>query len=78
MKSVANKEMKFVAEDILLQEELVQIMPMVNEANAMSEELDQKMVYEIALISAQSRGLKEGRTEVGIFQTLCCLFQQVT
>nr|CAB3259098.1 kinesin-like protein KIF28P [Phallusia mammillata] len=53
-------------EDILLQEDLIQVMPMVNEANAMSEELDQKMIYEIALISPQARGLKEGRTEVSI------------
>ena len=49
---------------MLLQEDLIQIMPMVNEANAMSEELDAKMLYEIALISPQARGLKEGPTEV--------------
>jgi hypothetical protein len=39
---------------------------MVNEANAMSEEMDKKVKYELALISPQARGLKEGRTEVGM------------
>ncbi|XP_076810506.1 kinesin-like protein KIF28 isoform X2 [Clavelina lepadiformis] len=53
-------------EDMLLQEDLIQIMPMVNEANAISEELDKKMLYEIALISPQARGLKDGRTEVSV------------
>jgi len=58
------------SEDMLLQEDLIQIMPMVNEANAMSEELDQKMSYEIALISPQARGLKEGKTEVSSLRLL--------
>uniref|UniRef100_H2YJV4 Kinesin-like protein 6 n=1 Tax=Ciona savignyi TaxID=51511 RepID=H2YJV4_CIOSA len=53
-------------DDIQLQEDLLQIMPLVNEANAMSEELDQRMLYEIALISPQVRGLKDGKTEVSI------------
>ena len=39
-------------------------MPMVSEANAMSEELDMKMFYEIVLISPQARGLNYGRTKV--------------
>ncbi|KAL8576237.1 hypothetical protein ACOMHN_006160 [Nucella lapillus] len=51
-------------EDLLLQEDLIELLPMVNEANAMSEELDKKVKYELALISPQARGLKEGRTEV--------------
>ena len=39
---------------------------MVLEANAISEELNKKMFFEIALVSPQARGLKDGRTEV------CC------
>ena len=31
------------AEDLLLQEDLLKILPMINEANAMSEELDKKV-----------------------------------
>ena len=39
------------------QEDLISIMPMVNEANAISEELDKKKAFEIALVSPQARGL---------------------
>ncbi|XP_064648285.1 kinesin-like protein KIF28P isoform X2 [Lineus longissimus] len=53
-------------EDLLLQEDLVTILPMLNEANAMSEELDKKVKFECALISPQARGLREGRTEVKV------------
>ncbi|XP_035688755.1 kinesin-like protein KIF28P [Branchiostoma floridae] len=52
--------------EMLLQEDLIAMMPMVNEANAMSEELDKKCRFEIALVSPQARGLKEGRTEVSV------------
>lgn len=53
-------------EDLLLQEDLLQIMPMVNEANAMSEELNKKVKFEVVLISPQARGQKEGRTDVSV------------
>ncbi|XP_074659378.1 kinesin-like protein KIF28 isoform X2 [Tubulanus polymorphus] len=52
------------AEDLLLQEDLIEMMPMVNEANAMSEELDKKVKFDIELISPQARGQQGGRTEV--------------
>ena len=48
----------------MLQEDLIELLPMTNEANAMSEEMDKKVKFELALISPQARGLKEGRTEV--------------
>ena len=53
-------------DDILLQEDLIELMPMVLEANAISEELNKKMFFEIALVSPQARGLKDGRTEVSV------------
>ncbi|XP_072041898.1 kinesin-like protein KIF28P [Amphiura filiformis] len=53
-------------DDLLLQEALIELMPMVSEANAMSEELKKRVRFEIALISPQSRGLKHGRTEVAV------------
>lgn len=53
-------------DDILLQEDLIELMPMVLEANAISEELNKKMFFEIALVSPQARGLKDGRTEVKV------------
>uniref|UniRef100_A0A2C9KML9 Kinesin-like KIF1-type domain-containing protein n=2 Tax=Biomphalaria TaxID=6525 RepID=A0A2C9KML9_BIOGL len=37
---------------------------MVYEANAMSEELDKKVKFEICLVSPKTRGLKEGMSEV--------------
>lgn len=52
--------------DLLLQEDLVQMVPMVNESNAMAEELGKKVKFEILLVSPQARGLKEGRTEVKV------------
>lgn len=55
-------------DDILLQEDLIELMPMVLEANAISEELNKKMFFEIALVSPQARGLKDGRTEVSIIR----------
>ncbi|KAL5006291.1 hypothetical protein ScPMuIL_015097 [Solemya velum] len=51
-------------EDLLLQEDLILMLPMVNEANAMSEELDKKVKFDIALVSPQARGVRDGRTEV--------------
>ncbi|BFY98671.1 hypothetical protein BsWGS_01711 [Bradybaena similaris] len=51
-------------EDLILQDHLIELLPKVNEANAMSEELDKKVKFEICLISPQSRGLKDGFTEV--------------
>ncbi|XP_038044731.1 kinesin-like protein KIF28P [Patiria miniata] len=53
-------------DDLLLQEELVQLMPMVNEANAMSEELKKGVRFEIVLISPQARGKIHGRTQLAV------------
>ena len=53
-----------LTEDLLLQEDLIQMLPMVNEANAMSEELNKRVKFELALVSPQARGLTEGSTEV--------------
>ena len=62
----------FFSEDLLLQEDLIHMLPMVNEANAMSEELDKKVKFEVALIAPQARGLKDGRTEVNPSFTISC------
>ena len=39
----------FIIEDMMLQEDLLKILPMINEANAMSEELDKKVCFIIVL-----------------------------
>lgn len=48
------------------------MLPMVNEADAMSAELDKKVKFELALVSPQARGLKEGKTEVQQCSLLFC------
>jgi len=53
-------------EEILLQEDLLKLLPMINEANAMSEELDKKVSFEPVLVSPQARGEKDGRTIVHV------------
>jgi hypothetical protein len=53
-------------EDMLLRDDLVSLVPMVHEANAMSEELNKKVHFEITLVSPQARGQKDGRTEVNV------------
>nr|XP_006817089.1 PREDICTED: kinesin-like protein KIF28P-like [Saccoglossus kowalevskii] len=53
-------------EDLLVQEDLIEMMPLVSEANAMSEELDKKVRFEIAIVAPAVKGLKHGRTEVNV------------
>lgn len=50
-------------EAMLLREDLADLMPMVNEANAISQELDKKVSFEVTVVSAKARGLSEGRPE---------------
>ena len=57
--------MLHISDDLLLQEDLIQILPMVNEANAISEELNKKANFEVILMAPYLlHGRKEGRTEV--------------
>lgn len=51
-------------EQLLLREELIETLPMVEEANAISQELDRKVDFEILLLSPEARGLSKGRAEV--------------
>ena len=53
-----------LSDDLLLQDDLLRIWPMVAEANAISEELNKKCKFEITLVAPQARGKDEGRTEV--------------
>ena len=53
---------------MLLQEDLIQILPMISEANAISEELNKKTNFEVMLTAPYLlHGKKEGRTEVKDF-----------
>lgn len=48
----------------MIQEDLMTILPMVSEANAMSEELNKKVKFEVVLISPQALEVVKERTEV--------------
>jgi kinesin family protein 1 len=48
----------------LLQEDLIDVMPAVEEANSISEELDKKVKFEIILISPQMLGQMQSKVEV--------------
>lgn len=49
---------------MLLQEDLMEMLPAVEEANSISEELDKKKKFELMLVSPEARGQLKGRTEV--------------
>ena len=49
----------------MLHEDLIEVMPAVEEANSISEELDKKVKFEIMLISADMRE-KLDKGEVGV------------
>ena len=50
----------------MLHEDLIEVMPAVEEANSISEELDKKVKFEIMLISADMRE-KLDKGEVGVW-----------
>ena len=54
----------------LIQQDLLDIMPAVEEANSISEELDKRAKFEIMLISPQMLGTgKSTKTEVNTYST---------
>ena len=49
-----------------LQDELLEVMPAVEEANSISEELDKRVKFEIMLVAPEVVGAKDkNRTQVG-------------
>jgi len=53
-----------ISDEMLLQEDMVDIMPAIEEANSISEDLDKKKKFEVMLVSPEARGQMKGRTEV--------------
>lgn len=49
---------------MILEDELVALMPLVHRANAMAKELGRQVTFEIVLVSPEARGLEKGLTEV--------------
>ncbi len=54
----------FSPDEMLLQEDLIEMLPAIQEANAISEELDKKKKFEVMLVSGAARGDPKGRTQV--------------
>lgn len=51
-------------EDMILEEDLIKLLPQVYQANALSKELRKGVKFEILLVAPQARGRKSGLTEV--------------
>lgn len=49
---------------MLLKEDVMEILPAIEEANSISEEMDKKVVFEAIIVSPESRGVIQGRSEV--------------
>lgn len=64
----------FVLEELILEEDLVNLMPNVYRANAMAKELKRNVNFEIVLMAPESRGLNEGLTEVSRLSYLAFVF----
>jgi len=52
-------------EDQLLQDEVINILPLVQNVNAMAVEMHKPVMFSMMLVSPEARGLDHGRTEVG-------------
>ena len=63
-------------DEMLLQEDLIEILPAIGEANSISEELDKKKKFEVMLVSGAARGDPKGRTQVrgGLFTMIVFSF----
>jgi len=53
-------------DEFLLKEDMIEILPAIEEANSISEEMDKKLRFEAAVVSAESRGELTGRPQVTI------------
>ena len=51
-------------EEKLLMQDLIELLPAVAEANAISDELDENLDFEVILISPEALGELTGRTQV--------------
>lgn len=51
-------------EEMLLKEDVLEVLPAIEEANAISEEMDKKITFEAIMVPAESRGELSGRSEV--------------
>jgi len=64
------------SEDKLLQDEIISILPLIQNVNAMAEEMQKPVAFSMMLVSSEARGLDRGRTEVS--QVLLLRFELCT
>lgn len=57
-------------DEALLQEDVVDLMPAIENANSISEDLDKKMKFELMVVSPEARGELTGRTQVIVVRYL--------
>jgi hypothetical protein len=63
---VKNSGLDLTSEDRLLQDEVINILPLVQNVNAMAEEMSKSVAFSMLLVSPEARGLDTGRTELYI------------
>ena len=62
-------------DEAILQQDLIEIMPGVEEANSIGEALDKNRRFDLVIVSPEARGELTGRTEVRtyvIYLSICC------
>ncbi|XP_046846785.1 kinesin-like protein KIF28P, partial [Xenia sp. Carnegie-2017] len=67
--NVCYKSSDVSKDDLLIQEKVIDIFPMTELANAISEELDKKVKYEVGVLSYKLRRLVMGHPEVFVIMT---------
>ena len=55
----------------MLQDEVINIMPLVQNVNAMAVEMQKLVAFNMMLVSPEARGLDHGRTEVSRVLPFC-------
>lgn len=64
-----------ISEQQIVQEQVLEILPMVSEVNAVSEELNKQISFEVVLISAAAQeggDITQSHASKYVYQLLCC------
>lgn len=64
-----------ISEQQIVQEQVLEILPMVSEVNAVSEELNKQKSFEVVLISAAAQeggDITQSHASKYVYQLLCC------
>jgi len=72
---IATNLLLLLLDEAILQQDLIEIMPGVEEANSIGEALDKNRRFDLVIVSPEARGELTGRTEVRtyvIYLSICC------